>query len=214
MKNIISGVCVLLVVLMLVLTATLFVRRTQNKVTFLFGSASVWILSPSMEPTIPERTYIRIERIEPSDIAVGDVITFYSDDPTIRDQLNTHRVVGIVGDHEAFVTKGDRNIGNDKYTVGADRVVGIWRENQPKLTAFMRFFLTPVGFAVIIGAVLLLTLAACLPDFKKHIAKKKADAEAAKKAEEERLLAEELERLEAAGRALPNEPENKSRDGE
>ncbi len=198
-RKIISNIlCGILILAMLIGTILLFWRREKNEVTFLFDRAVVWIVSPSMEDQIEERSYILVKRVEdPKQIAIDDVILFYSDDPMLKGQLNTHRVKGIIGDHAEFVTKGDNNPVNDAYTAKADQVVGIYVENLPTLTAIVRFFLTKTGFFVIILAFLALTAAMCVPDFVKHFKEQKAEAEAQKEAERARLIAAEVERLRA-----------------
>lgn len=94
---------------------------------FIFGRASVELLSGSMAPTYNVGDVITIEKTDASEIKAGDVICFKSADPAISGYLNTHRVVDISADSDGnpvFTTKGDANAEVDAYTVSADALVG------------------------------------------------------------------------------------------
>ena len=90
----------LLALLMVVLTP-------QGQVPQVMGFSLLRVLSGSMEPEIPEQSMLLIRATEPEALAVGDVISFFSPDPSLNGALNTHRIAAIVqaeGDLE-FVTK-------------------------------------------------------------------------------------------------------------
>ena len=100
------------------------------------------IISESMEPTIERDTYILIKRVPPEDVKKGDVICFYSTDPSIYGRPNTHRVEqepfvenGVL----TFITKGDKNPVADTEPATADRLIGVWVTNLDTLTAFLDF---------------------------------------------------------------------------
>ena len=161
-KLILNVLYTILMVILGALVITLVIGRLQNKITFIFDRAVVWILSDSMEEQIPAQSYILVEKVDAADVKVDDVIVFYSDDPSLNGALNTHRVLEIVGDNEEFVTKGDNNLVADSYTAKADKVQGVYKSNLPFLTAIMRFIMSPIGFAVIVG---ILSLSVVLPLF-------------------------------------------------
>ncbi len=191
--------CAVVILILLACSIFFFSQRSQNKVTFVFNKSIVMIVSPSMEEVIEEKSYILIEKIDASEIKTGDIIMFYSDDPAIKGKLNTHRVVGIVGDNEEFVTKGDNNPVEDKYTAKAENVVGIYRKNMPGLTAVLRFFLSKGGLAVIIVLFVGLTTFLVAPEFIKYsrerAAEKENQTDEQKQAEIDRLVQEELQKL-------------------
>ncbi len=184
-----------IIVLLVIFIAVLFINRSQNKVTYIGDKAMVWIVSPSMEPLIPEYSYIQIERASAADIEVGDIIMFYSDDPRIEGFLNTHKVVEIIGDHEEFVTRGINNPTNDELTAKADKLVGRYTKNLPFLTALMRFFLSPSGFIIIVLLFVAITLALVLPDIIKYSKDKRAKDREALEKERDELVRLEVERL-------------------
>lgn len=199
-KWIVNVISILLMLLILCAALALFTAKLNNKPVFLFGRAAVWILTPSMEPDIPAGSYILIKRVEAADVAVGDVIMFYSDDPALGGAFNTHRVTEIIGDHEAFVTKGDNNPTADPVPAAGDKVVGQYVRNMPLMTLLGRLFRSVAGLIILFGLTILsvvVTFAGRRGENKKKT--KQGDFDA--------LVAAEVERLRAADRkAIPPEP--------
>ena len=62
----------------------------------MMGFSLLRVLSGSMEPEIPEQSMLLIRATEPEALAVGDVISFFSPDPSLNGALNTHRIAAIV----------------------------------------------------------------------------------------------------------------------
>ena len=146
----------------LLLVIGLAMAKFSNQVFFLGDRATVWILTDSMEDTIPAQSYIQIRKVDPDEIQVGDVITFYSDDPVLRGYLNTHRVVEISEDGATFITKGDAALSNDKYPARAEAVVGVYEKNLELLSVAGRIFQSPAGLIctfALLAAVTVFTLA-------------------------------------------------------
>ena len=58
---------------------------------------------------------------------MGDVISFYSNDPTLEGAVNTHRVVEIERDgvRITFTTRGDANNADDLYRTDSRAVIGV-----------------------------------------------------------------------------------------
>ncbi len=138
------GVGVLLFTAVLLLAA----GRLQNRVLFFSDHTVIRIISGSMEPTIESNSCILLEQIDPSRIRVGDVITFYSQDPALQGKRNTHRVVGISSDGAFFQTQGDNNTIPDQYQVPKENVVGRYQKELPLFTALARFLL-PYGIWIL-----------------------------------------------------------------
>lgn len=156
----------------LLLVVGMAIAKVSNRVFFLGDRAAIWVMTDSMEDQIPEKSYIRIQKIDPGEIQVGDVITFYSDDPTIRGQLNTHRVVEIVDGGASFITKGDVNLTNDKYAVKADAVVGRYEKNLPVMSFVGRAFQSPIGLFCILILMAVLIFFSFAGDTLKKLVKK------------------------------------------
>ena len=78
-----------------------------------------------MEPAIPTGSIVVVRDIEPTDIAIGDVITFqlYSGRP----EVETHRIVGFGATQtgeKTLITKGDNNGATDAEPVREIQVKG------------------------------------------------------------------------------------------
>lgn len=147
----------------------MLITKATGRVFFLFDRAMIWVLTDSMEDEIPARSYIRIKRVDPSEIRVGDIITFYSDDPSLGGSLNTHRVEEVLDGGAEFVTHGDNNTFKDTYTAKADKIVGIYDGNMPVMTVFGRFFQTKWGLFSAFVLVIVLTAFTFFSDlFKKN----------------------------------------------
>ena len=156
----------------------------------------MWVKTGSMEPQIPARSYILVEKPDTDKIKVGDIIIFRSDDPSIAGSLNAHRVIEIAAGGKEFVTKGDNNPGPDNYNARAVNVIGIYKKNLKVLSFLGRFFLTPLGITLTIIIMLALILPAYLPDIIAAVREKvgKTD-DAIKQAKIDELIKKEVERL-------------------
>jgi signal peptidase len=154
-------------VIVLALVAMLFISKFTGKVFFVGNRTAVWILTDSMDDAIPPQTYILIEKADPADVKKDDIITFYSDDPVLGGSLNTHRVLEVIDGGKEFVTKGDHNLAEDKYTAKGDKLVGVYVDDIPLLTAIGRFFAKPYGLGVTIGLIILLSVGVYLPELLK-----------------------------------------------
>ena len=155
------------VAVFLLVVGMVFSKMT-NRVFFVGNRATIWVMTDSMEDQIPARSYIRIRKIDPSEVQVGDVITFYSDDPTLKGQLNTHRVVGIAEDGKSFVTRGDDNLGDDQYPARADAVIGVYEKNLPAMTFIGRAMQSRIGLLCLLGLMtVLITVSFAGDSFKK-----------------------------------------------
>ena len=162
-------------VIVLALVAMLFISKFTGKVFFVGDRTAVWILTDSMDDAIPPQTYILIEKADPAEIKKDDIITFYSDDPVLGGSLNTHRVVEVIDGGKEFVTKGDHNIAEDEYTAKGDKIVGVYVDDIPFLTAIGRFFAKPYGLGITIGLIILLSVGVYMPELLKMKPEEKAE---------------------------------------
>lgn len=130
MKKTISTLLNILTVVVVVALAALIVLVSVNtkhgKVTTVFGYSFLVVQTGSMEPIYPEKSAVIAQRVDPSELKVGDIISFYSSDPTLKRNVVTHRIKEIKTDDSSirFLTKGDANVLDDKYDVPASDVVG------------------------------------------------------------------------------------------
>lgn len=112
-----------LIAVMFAIVVYVFVCNIRGKVARIGGYSVMKVLTGSMEPSIHVDDVILIKQTDVSELQVGDVITFYSDDPQIKDMPNSHRIIRI-NDDGTFTVKGDANPVEDTYKVRPDRVIG------------------------------------------------------------------------------------------
>ena len=136
---------ILFLLLMLGLCGVIISAGT-GKVPYLFGYRVLKVVSGSMQPVISDETCILIRQAEQEEIQVGDIITFVSDDPSIKGFLNTHRVYEITTDAEGesrYITKGDAMSEPDVWPVAYEDIQGIYVKEMPfgreiyKMIAFL-----------------------------------------------------------------------------
>jgi signal peptidase I len=123
--TIINTISILIIICaVFVLLTVLFTGSGQAP--SILGHSMFRVMTGSMEPTIPTDSLIVVKKIEASELNVGDVISFYSKDPSLDGAVNTHRIVAI--EEEAgkyyFTTKGDANNVDDQYTTTESDLIG------------------------------------------------------------------------------------------
>ena len=128
MKHVLRAVNVLAAVVIAVALVVLL-RATftpAGEVPTIGGYGILRTLTGSMEPAIPVHSLVVVQQTDPSELQVGDIITFQATEGALDGALNTHRIVGI--DQSAsgpvFHTKGDANAVEDTQTVTSDNVIG------------------------------------------------------------------------------------------
>ncbi len=220
LRRVIEIVGTVVILGIIALLAFVVVGNIRGDVVFLGNKTVVWVKTNSMEPLIPAQSYILVEKVERGDVAVGDVILFYSDDPSIGHALNTHRVVEIQYTSDgvtpvSFVTRGDNNYKNDDSPARASQVVARYVKNLPALTGLGRFLTKPAGLITTLALLLVMTGAAFAPDF---IAAGKEKAEKKKQAEMEELIRAAKEQIKLDGgenqETAPKKPDKSEKEDE
>lgn len=107
----------------------------------LLGWEGVLVLTGSMEPTVEAGGVAFVDRVEPKDIRVGDIMTFTRANSS---QQLTHRVTAVVPttDGPTFRTKGDANDIPDVWTVTPRQVIGKVRFALPNLGVLGRLLVS------------------------------------------------------------------------
>lgn len=84
------------------------------------------ITTGSMKPSYDTDTLILVRKTDPSQIRVGDVISFYSADPALEGSVNTHRVIAVEkdGTEWKYTTQGDANNTPDQYGTDSSALIG------------------------------------------------------------------------------------------
>lgn len=161
--SVITGLAVLLVV------ALVGVR--------IVGITPLIVISGSMEPVIPTGSIIYIKDTSPSDLKVGDTVTFTLASASLEapDKMEnsgggvdygTHQIIDIDRSDPTrtlILTKGTANDNADGW-IDADRVVGKYLFHLPGMGFVATYIQSPTGRGVTIGAGVLLVIAMFTPD--------------------------------------------------
>ena len=172
-----------------------------------FGYSLFRVMTGSMEPTIPTNSLIVVQRTDTQQLAEGDIITFYSRDPSLMGEPNTHRIIRFEqeGEERLIYTKGDANNIEDHYAVHEEDVIGKVVYSSEKIGNFVRLVSNPIVFIPLIVIPLAIMLLRSLYDgfiAAKNLAKEEEEA-AVREA-----LAELREKRKAAGLAAGTAEKN------
>lgn len=134
----------------------------------IFGIQVFSVISGSMEPEYPVGSLIYVKDVEPSEIKVGDVITYVlpSEIPS------THRVIRIDAANQHFYTKGDANEIEDGAPVHFKNLIGTPVFKIPHLGYIAYYIQHPPGMYIAIAAGAVLLILVFLPDLFKEEEKK------------------------------------------
>lgn len=100
------------------------------------------VVSGSMEPMIPVGSLVYVEPAQPEEIAVDDVIAFWSGNSVV-----VHRVMeNKTGDRE-FVTKGDANAAEDIRGASYSSLIGRVSSHIPVLGSLLVLYTSTMGKA-------------------------------------------------------------------
>lgn len=115
-----------LIIAAAVVILCLVVFTKQGEVPNIGGYTVFRITTGSMKPSYDTDTLILVKKTDPSEIQVGDVISFYSSDPALDGAVNTHRVTKIEqdGTEWKYTTKGDANNVPDQYGTDSEALIG------------------------------------------------------------------------------------------
>ena len=193
--NVLSYILLAAIVILIVFV---FFNNMSGKPIFVADHSVLWVLTGSMEPEIPEQSYILIERVPVDEIEVGDVIAFYSDDPSIQGMKNTHRVVEILGEHEAFVTKGDNNAVKDSVNARAEAVIGVYRQTLPFMSKIGRFLATKIGLMIAFTLIFAILMLLYMPDMMRITKQRQEELDRQRKQMIDDLVRDELEKMRKA----------------
>ena len=131
-KILIKAINILSILIIVCAVATLMVvvLTPKGQVPNLFGYSFFRVMTGSMEPEIPVNSMIVVEKVDSRELEIGDVISFFSRDPSLYGEVNTHRILEIQEqDGElVFLTKGDANNVSDQYLTLEEDIIGrvVW----------------------------------------------------------------------------------------
>ncbi|MDU5111469.1 MAG: signal peptidase I [Clostridium sp.] len=128
LKMIINYTKYILLIFLCILTfQSIKIRVNVDYIPTLFGNTYLNVLSESMVPEFKVNDLIIGNEVKNTEkIKVGDIITY-------RDNrvLVTHRVVEVINDGDAFITKGDANEEEDLNQIPKENIVSKYRFKIP-----------------------------------------------------------------------------------
>jgi signal peptidase I len=178
--NIINVVSVLIIVLAVVVMLSVLMTDSGQAPSVL-GYSMFRVTTGSMEPTISVDSLIVVHQTDLDELEVGDVISFYSQDPSLAGMVNTHRIVSIEqdGEHTYFTTRGDANNVDDRYVTTQEEFIGKVIFSSYRLGLLVRMVSNPLIFVpLILGplAVMLITNLHQTVSLAKKIAREEEEA--------------------------------------
>lgn len=159
----------LLFTLSMIVIIALIIITAQSKFTGneprILGHRIYIVDSGSMSPTINVDSMILVKELKPTEIKVGDVITYYGHN---KESRVTHRVTGIENNGESFITQGDANGIADPMPLEGDKIIGKMVFKVPVIGKILRFLNTQLGMGILITLVILWMV---VPSISKKIKK-------------------------------------------
>lgn len=141
-----------LVIAAAVVVLCLVVFTKQGETPSLGGYTVFRITTGSMKPAYDVDTLILVKKTDPSEIQIGDVISFYSADPALDGAVNTHRVIAVEQDGEEwnYTTQGDANNTPDQYGTDSRALIGKVVASSLVLGKLARLVSNPLVFIPVI----------------------------------------------------------------
>ena len=159
------SVATAIIVLMMMVAAVVTILSLSSKeddVPSIFGYTAFSIQSDSMEDEIMTGDFILGKKCDPKELAVDDIISFFTVNNEGQIFINTHRIIEIVetSDGRIFTTKGDNELEADSRKVYEGDIVSEYSGFRiPLLGYILTFLSTQLGFFLcIVLPVLLYTL--------------------------------------------------------
>ena len=156
----------LLVVLALCVVVVVQVKSSNKP--FMFGYATFFVVSGSMEPTINKGEVILVERVfSPEELKKGDIITFNGKGGALEGKVVTHRIIseGVVDGK--VTTCGDANYGIADDPIPYENVIGRYVKTSDILTTVYAVFTSKYGFLFIVFIPLLILLIVQIVNFRR-----------------------------------------------
>ncbi len=136
----------------------------------LFGFRLFYVVTGSMEPTLPVNSLILVQERE--EYEVGEIVTYYAKDAQILGRPNTHRIVAETEKDAQvwFTTQGDANPVPDPEPIQKKDIIGrvcFCFGAMGLIGTVLGMLSTPSGFFVIVLLPLLGIALYCMGEFKK-----------------------------------------------
>lgn len=191
--------CVILVPILIV-NCTLIIKSFINKdeVPSIGGTMPLIVLTDSMYPEIKSGDIIICKKIDPKDIEVDDVISFYDPEGN-GTSVVTHKVVKVIEEDGklSFRTKGINNNTEDRLDVPAENVIAEYTDIRIPLAGNVAIFMQSTAGLIICVVVPIVLFVGYDVIRRRRYEKTKGDDVEALKAELEALKARQAAETES-----------------
>ena len=179
--TIIGTILCIILLPILIINLTLIAKSyiNEDEIPSLGGVFPMIVLTDSMYPQISAGDLIICNTLDPEDVRVDDVISFF-DPMGSGTSVVTHRVLDIVEENGtlSYRTKGDNNNAEDQVLVPQDKLVGIYRNRIPGLGHVAMFMQTTPGLILCVVCPVLLMVGFDMLRRKKYEKAKQQDTDA------------------------------------
>lgn len=173
----VAGNCIFVIVI--IYLCYFVMASAYHKTPSLLGYRLLRVISDSMEPVFGEGDCIIIKSLEEDTAAVGEIITFISEDPMLGGAYNTHRIYDMARDSTTgdtiYYTKGDNNSWQDEYVVTKDRIIGRYIGKLPYgkgISAFLDKLSERNFYFLIVIVPIVLCLTSCIIQLLRELRRK------------------------------------------
>lgn len=141
----------LLVVIIVMITASLIIMKLMGETPSLFGYNFYLIASGSMEPSLQTGDIILSKKVDNTELKISDVVTYQGESGELKGKLITHQIVKMYEEdgEKYIVTKGTANSIEDP-AIKEDQVVSVMKTKLPFMGQVLKVINTPLGFLVLI----------------------------------------------------------------
>lgn len=151
-------VCVLL--LMAALVFFLLQSRLAGGTPAVAGYQLYIVEGGSMSPTFELGSIVLVRPLDPTEVRVGDIITYRDPDPERLDTIVTHRVMQVLPtEPPSFITRGDANDADDPLPLPGGNLIGRVNYSVPYLGYLFSFVRTRTGILLLVLVPALLIIA-------------------------------------------------------
>lgn len=150
-KNITLDIIFCALIIIMLMGAFVFATNSSSDKS-IFGYRIYAVLSGSMTPIYPKGSIVIVKLTEPSNIEVGDDITFYN--PDSSHEIWTHRVTQVVTDYgnngRCFKTQGVANSYEDSFITLGGNVVGVVEFSIPYAGYILEYIQNNILISIVI----------------------------------------------------------------
>lgn len=149
--KILNVISILMIICSLGVLLTVVMTK-KGEAPSVLGYSLFRVMTGSMEPNIPTNSLIVVRNVEVQTLEKGDVISFYSRDPSLMGEVNTHRILDIreLDGRYVFTTKGDANNVEDRYVTYGEDIIGKVVFSSYRLGQAVRLISNPILFVPLI----------------------------------------------------------------